>query len=92
MFSALADNPKADGREVADRSVGRLFGDDRLVADVLEAYRRRRVPEELPPRVADAAMRARGRVRVRLTWLIFELHRFSDRLLRAGEKRRLSSG
>jgi hypothetical protein len=80
VFAALAENPAAEPEEIAKRSVGALFGCEDLAAEVLTAYRERRVPAGLPPRVARAAEAAMGQHKVRLTWLIFELHRFADQM------------
>ena len=82
VFSALAENPYAVPSEIARRSVADLLGNVALATDVLMAYAEAELPADLPPRVARAAKRARGRQKVRLNWLTFELHRYEDVLRR----------
>jgi hypothetical protein len=65
--------------DIADRSVGQLYGSAELAADVLTALRDESVPSDLPPRLARAADSAQGQQKVRLNWLTFELHRLAER-------------
>jgi len=83
VYAALAENANATPETIAERSVGRLYGSDELAAQVLSAFKQKRVPSDLPPRVARAAGRAPGQQRVRLNWLTFELHRLGDRWRRS---------
>ncbi len=66
--------------QIARRSVGELYGSEDLATEMLMAYKQNRVPRELPPQVARAATKASGRLKVRLNWLTFELHRFADKM------------
>ncbi|MGD8239401.1 MAG: hypothetical protein PVH68_12660 [Armatimonadota bacterium] len=80
VYAALAENLNATPETIAERSVGDLYGSHDLATDVLTALKDRRVPRDLPPRIAQAAETADGQQKVRLNWLTFELHRLADRL------------
>jgi hypothetical protein len=80
VYAASAENANATPEMIAKRSVGELYGDEELAVEVLTAFKDRRVPASLPPRVAHAAELSEGQQKVRLNWLTFELHRFGDRV------------
>ncbi|MFC1713033.1 hypothetical protein ACFL6S_05160 [Candidatus Poribacteria bacterium] len=79
VYAALAENPDALPSDIARWSVGEIYGDQGLAADVLNAFKGEDVPRDLPPRVAKAAAKADGQTKVRLNWLTFELHGLAER-------------
>ena len=79
VYAGLAERANATPAEIAARSVGDLYGDEDLAAEMLTAFRENRVPRGLPPKVAKAAAGASGQTRVRLNWLTFELQRLAER-------------
>jgi hypothetical protein len=79
VYAALAEKADATPEEIAARSVGELYDDPELAAEVLTAFRDGRVPRHLPPKVARRALRD-GQLGVRLNWLTFELQRLAERV------------
>ena len=79
VYAALAERANASPAEIAARSVGELYGDESLAAEVLTAFRDGAVPPTLPPKVARAMVAANGQTRVRLNWLTFEIQRLAER-------------
>jgi hypothetical protein len=81
VYAALAENPDASPSDIAKWSVGEIYGDEGLAADVLAAFKHEDVPKNLPPTVARAAARADGQMKMRLNWLTFVLHRLAEKAL-----------
>jgi len=79
VYAALAESPDATPETIAARSVGALYGDEAFAAEVLTAFRDKRVPRDLPSSVATAAGSSTGQTRVRLNWLTFEIQRLAER-------------
>ena len=86
VYAALARNAEATPAEIAARSVGRLYGDEELAAEMLTAFRDRRVPRDLPPRLARTTP-VDGQTRVRLNWAVFELQRVAEQARRRVRQR-----
>jgi len=79
VYAALAENANASPAEIAARSVGELYGDESLAAEVLTAFKERKIPRSLTPKVAQAMEAANGQKRVRLNWLTFEIQRLAEK-------------
>ena len=82
IYAALAENPMASSEDIARRSVGELYGDEELAVAILTAFRDGKVPRDLPPKIAKAAAKATGQVKVRLNWLTFEIQKLAERTRR----------
>jgi hypothetical protein len=81
VYAALAETANAQPEDIAERSVGDLYGSVELATDVLRAFKDRQVPDGLAPSVARAASAASGQTRVRLNWLTFELHKLAEKAI-----------
>ena len=79
VYAALADNPDASPWDIAKRSVGEIYGDEELAVGILTAFRDKKVPGDLPPKVAGALAQADGQTKVRLNWAVFELQKLAER-------------
>jgi len=79
VYAALAERADASPQKIAAMGLGKLYGSEALMAEVLGAFKTNNVPPRLTGAVARAAAKARGQTRVRLNWLTFELHRLAER-------------
>lgn len=79
VYAALADDPDASPEDIAQRSVGKLYGDVELATEILGAFRDKKVSKNLPPKIARATSQAGGQRKVRLNWMAFEIQKLAEK-------------